>query len=193
MGRIIVTEFVSLDGVIDTPGGKGDFKYAGWTSDISRGEEGDKFKFDETFNSEAQLFGRVTYVDFAAAWPSMKGEFADKFNALPKYVVSSTLKKGDWGNTTVLNGNMVEQITNLKKIVDGNIVVHGSAKLVQGLLENNLLDELRLMIFPVILGSGKRLFGDTTDKKRLQLIDSKKVGDGVAILTYERATGDLKT
>ena len=192
MGRIIVTEFVSLDGVIDTPGGKGDFKYAGWTSDISRGEEGDKFKFDETFNSEAQLFGRVTYVNFAAAWPSMKGEFADKFNALPKYVVSSTLKKGDWGNTTVLNGDMVEQVTNLKKIVDGNIVVHGSAKLVQGLLENNLLDELRLMIFPVILGSGKRLFGDTTDKKRLQLMDSKKVGDGVAILTYERTTGDLK-
>ena len=192
MGRIIVTEFVSLDGVIDTPGGKGDFKYAGWTSDISRGEEGDKFKFDETFNSEAQLFGRVTYVNFAAAWPSMKGEFSDKFNALPKYVVSSTLKKGDWGNTTVLNGDMVEQVTNLKKIVDGNIVVHGSAKLVQGLLENNLLDELRLMIFPVILGSGKRLFGDTTDKKRLQLMDSKKVGDGVAILTYERATGDLK-
>ncbi len=135
--------------------------------------------------------GRVTYVNFAAAWPSVKGEFADKFNALPKYVVSSTLKKGDWGNTTVLNGDMVEQVTNLKKIIDGNIVVHGSAKLVQGLLENNLLDELRLMIFPVILGSGKRLFGDTTDKKRLQLIDSKKAGDGVAILTYERAAGDL--
>ncbi len=191
MGRIIVTEFVSLDGVIDTPGGKGDFKYAGWTSGISRGAEGDKFKFDETFNSKAQLLGRVTYVNFAAAWPSVKGEFADKFNALPKYVVSSTLKKGDWGNTTVLNGDMVEQVTNLKKIIDGNIVVHGSAKLVQGLLENNLLDELRLMIFPVILGSGKRLFGDTTDKKRLQLIDSKKAGDGVAILTYERAAGDL--
>src|SRR5258706_1556941 len=191
MGRIIVTEFVSLDGVIDTPGGKGDFKYAGWTSDISRGAEGDKFKFDEAFNSEAQLLGRVTYVNFAAAWPSVKGEFADKFNALPKYVVSSTLKKGEWGNTTVLNGDMVEQVTNLKKIVDGNIVVHGSAKLVQGLLENNLLDELRLMIFPVILGSGKRLFGDTTDKKQLQLIDSKKVGDGVAILTYERAAGAL--
>ena len=191
MGRIIVTEFVSLDGVIDTPGGKGDFKYADWTSDISRGAEGDKFKFDETFNPEAQLLGRVTYVNFAAAWPSVKGEFADKFNALPKYVVSSTLKKGEWGNTTVLNGDMVEQVNNLKKIVDGNIVVHGSAKLVQGLLENNLLDELRLMIFPVILGSGKRLFGDTTDKKRLQLIDSKKMGDGVAILIYERAAGDL--
>ncbi len=185
MGRIIVTEFISVDGVIDTPGGKGDFKYSGWTSEIGRGEEGDKFKFEETFNSEAQLFGRVTYVDFASAWPSVKGVFAEKFNALPKYVVSSTLKKGDWGNTTVLHGDMVEQVTNLKKTVDGNIVVHGSAKLVQGLIENDLVDELRLMTFPVILGRGKRLFGETTDKKRLQLTDSKEVGDGVVILTYQ--------
>jgi dihydrofolate reductase len=187
MGKIIVTEFISVDGVIDTPGGKGDFKYAGWTTEISRGEEGDKFKFDETFNSEAQLFGRVTYVDFASAWPSRKGEFADKFNALPKYVVSSTLKKGVWGNTTILNGDMVEEVKNLKKTVAGNIVVHGSAKLVQGLLENDLIDELRLMVFPVILGSGKRLFGATNDKKPLRLKDSKIVGDGVAILTYEPA------
>ena len=185
MGRIIVTEFISVDGVIDTPGGKGDFKYSGWTSEISRGEEGDKFKFEENVNSQAQLFGRITYVLFASAWPSMTGEFADTFNALPKYVVSSTLKKGDWGNTTVLDGDMVEQVTNLKKTVDGNIVVHGSAKLVQGLIENDLVDELRLMVYPVILGNGRRLFGDTTDKKRLQLIGSKAVGDGVAILTYQ--------
>jgi dihydrofolate reductase len=185
MGKIIVTEFISVDGVIDTPGDKGDFKYAGWTTEISRGQEGDKFKFDETFNSEAQLFGRVTYIDFASAWPSREGEFADKFNALPKYVVSSTLQKGDWGNTTILNGDMVEAVTNLKKTVDRNIVVHGSAKLVQGLIDNDLLDELRLMVFPVILGSGKRLFDATNDKKPLRLKDSKIVGDGVAILIYE--------
>ena len=185
MGRIIVTEFISVDGVIDTPGGKGDFKYSGWTSEISRGEEGDKFKFEENVNSQAQLFGRITYVLFASAWPSMTGEFADTFNALPKYVVSSTLKKGGWGNTTVLNGDMVEQVTNVKKTVDGNIVVHGSAKLVQGLIEDDLVDELRLMVYPVIIGNGRRLFGDTTDKKRLQLVDSKKVGNGVAILTYQ--------
>lgn len=188
MGRIIVTEFISVDGVIDTPGGTGDFKYAGWTTEISRGEEGDTFKFEETFNSAAQLFGRVTYVNFASAWPNIEGEFANKFNALPKYVVSSTLNKGGWGNTTVLDGDMVEQVTNLKKTIDGNIVVHGSAKLVQGLIENDLVDELRLMVFPVILGSGKRLFSDTTDKKRLQLADSKEVGDGVVILTYQLGT-----
>jgi len=184
MGKIIVTEFVSLDGVMDTPVGKGDFKYAGWTSEFSRGEEGDKFKFDETFNSEAQLFGRVTYVDFASAWPLIKGEFADKFNSLPKYVVSSTLKKGDWNNTTVLSGDVAEEVTKLKKNIKGNIVVHGSGPLVRALIEHDLIDELRLMVFPLILGMGKRLFGDTSDMKRLQLKDTKIVGDGVVILVY---------
>jgi dihydrofolate reductase len=187
MGRIIATEFISVDGVIDTPGGKGEFKYSGWTAEISRGDEGNKFKLDETLNSEALLLGRITYVGFASAWPSIKGEFGDKFNSMPKYVVSSTLKRGDWNNTTVLSGNMVEQVTKLKKTVDGNIVVHGSAQLVQGLLEHDLLDELRLMVYPIILGAGKRLFGETSDKKPLRLKESRTVGDGVAILIYEPA------
>jgi len=185
MGRIVVTEFVSLDGVMQAPGGGEDFKHAGWTFKIGRGKEGEKFKLDETLSSAALLLGRVTYEGFAAAWPSMKNEFADKFNGMPKYVVSSTLKKATWNNSTVLQGNIVEEVSKLRQKVNGDIVVHGSARLVQTLVEHDLVDELRLMVFPVILGTGKRLFGDTSDKKRLRLTDSKTVGDGVAILIYE--------
>jgi dihydrofolate reductase len=187
MGRIVVTEFVSLDGVIEDPGGAEDFKHSGWSFEISRGEEGDKFKLDETMSSSALLLGRVTYEGFAAAWPSREGEFADKFNTMPKYVVSSTLDNPDWGNTTVLQGDVAEEVAKLKREQDGDIVVHGSARLVQTLLEHDLVDELRLMVFPVVLGAGKRLFGETTDKKPLRLADSKVVGDGVAILVYQRA------
>lgn len=187
MGKIIVTEFVSLDGVIQAPGGGEDFKYAGWTFKFKRGAEGDKFKLDETTESEALLLGRVTYEGFAAAWPSRTGEFADKFNGMPKYVVSSTLKKPSWNNSTVLKGDVAEQVRGLRQKLDGNIVVHGSAQLVQTLLENDLVDELRLMVFPVILGAGKRLFGATSDMKSLQLVSSQAVGDGVAILVYRPA------
>jgi dihydrofolate reductase len=185
MGRIVITEFVSLDGVMEAPGGGEDYRHAGWTFEIDRGAEGDKFKLDETFASEALLLGRVTYEGFAAAWPSREGEFADKFNNMPKYVVSSTLQKPDWNNSTVLDGDLAEEVTKLKQEQNGDIVVHGSARLVQALIEHDLVDELRLMVFPVVLGSGKRLFGDTSDKKRLRLTDSKTVGDGVAILIYE--------
>jgi dihydrofolate reductase len=184
MGRIVVTEFVSLDGVMEDPGGSEDFKYGGWTFEIERGE-GDKFKLDETMESAALLLGRVTYEGFAEAWPSRTGGFADKFNDMPKYVVSSTLEKADWNNSTVLKGDLVEAVSKLTKEVDGDIVVHGSRQLVQALQENDLIDELRLMVFPVVLGSGKRLFGDTSDKKLLRLSGSKTVGDGVAILIYE--------
>jgi dihydrofolate reductase len=186
MGRIVVTEFVSLDGVMEAPGGGEDYKHGGWTFEISRGEEGDKFKLDETMASEALLLGRRTYEGFAAAWPSREGEFADKFNSMPKYVVSSTLKDPDWSNTTVLDGELADDVAKLKEQHDGDIVVHGSAQLVQALLENDLVDELRLMVFPVVLGTGKTLFGETSDKKTLQLRDSKIVGDGVAILIYAR-------
>jgi dihydrofolate reductase len=186
MGRIVVTEFVSLDGVMEAPGGGEDYKHGGWTFEISRGEEGDKFKLDETMASEALLLGRRTYEGFAAAWPSREGEFADKFNSMPKYVVSSSLKDPDWSNTTVLDGELADDVARLKEQHDGDIVVHGSAQLVQALLENDLVDELRLMVFPVVLGTGKTLFGETSDKKTLQLRDSKIVGDGVAILVYER-------
>ena len=187
MGRIVVTEFVSLDGVMEDPGGGEDFKYGGLTFEIERGDEGDKFKLDETFGSEALLLGRVTYEGFAEAWPSRDGEFADKFNSMPKYVVSSTLDDPDWNNTKVLKGEIAEEVAKLKQEHDGDIVVHGSARLAQTLIEHDLVDELRLMVYPVVLGSGKRLFGDTSDGKPLRLVDSKVVGDGVAILIYEPA------
>ena len=187
VGRIVVTEFVSLDGVVEDPGGAEDFKYGGWSFEISRGDEGDKFKLDETMASDALLLGRVTYEGFADAWPSRDGEFADKFNSMPKYVVSSTLKDPTWTNSTVLSGDVAAEVAKLKQQVDGDIVVHGSVQLVQALIDHDLVDELRLMVFPVVLGSGKRIFGETSDKKPLRLADSKVVGDGVAILTYEPA------
>jgi dihydrofolate reductase len=187
MGRIVITEFVSLDGVMEDPGGAEDFKHGGWTFDISRGDKGDQFKLDETKASDALLLGRVTYEGFAEAWPSREGEFADMFNSMPKYVVSSTLRAPEWNNTTVLEGDLAEEVAELKEKYAGDIVVHGSAQLVQTLLERDLVDELRLMVFPLLLGSGKRLFGELSDKRRLRLRDSKVVGDGVAILFYERA------
>jgi dihydrofolate reductase len=190
MGRIVVTEFVSLDGVMEDPGGSENFAQGGWSFKISRGDEGDKFKLDETFASEALLLGRVTYEGFAEAWPSRDGEFADKFNNMPKYVVSSTLGDPEWNNSTVLKGDLVEEVRKLKQDQDGDIVVHGSARLVQTLIEHDLVDELRLMVYPVVLGSGKRLFGETSDKKPLRLVESKVVGDGVSILIYRPAGED---
>jgi dihydrofolate reductase len=187
MGRIVVTEFVSLDGVVEAPGGGEGFKYDGWSFEIERGEEGDQFKLDETMSSEALLLGRVTYEGFAAAWPSRTGEFADKFNSMPKYVVSSTLESPEWSNTTVLAGDIAEEVTKLKGAHEGDIVVHGSPRLVQTLIDRDLLDELRLMVYPVVLGTGKRIFDRTSDKKPLRLVSSKIVGDGVAILVYEPA------
>jgi dihydrofolate reductase len=187
MGSIVVTEFASLDGVMEDPGGSENFRHGGWSFEIARGDEGDKFKLDETFASDALLLGRKTYEGFAAAWPSRDGEFADKFNTMPKYVVSSTLATPEWQNTTVLKGDLGTEVTKLKQEYDGDVVVHGSAQLVQALLEQDLVDELRLMVYPIVLGSGKRIFGELNDKKPLRLIDSKIVGDGVAILTYEPA------
>jgi dihydrofolate reductase len=186
MGRIVVTEFISLDGVIEAPGGGEDYKYAGWTFEIDRGDEGNQFKLDETIGSTALLLGRRTYEGFAASWPERDGEFADKLNSMPKYVVSSTLRDPQWNNSTLLSGDVVDEVTRLKREQDGDIVVHGSAQLVQSLIENDLVDELRLMVFPVVLGTGKRLFGETTDKKRLQLSSSTVVGDGVALQVYTR-------
>src|SRR5437667_778283 len=185
MGRIVVTEFVSLDGVMEDPGGAETYEHGGWTFEIERGEG--KFKLDETLETDALLLGRVTYEGFAEAWPSREGEFADKFNNMPKYVVSSTLAEPEWNNSTVLKGDLVEEVSKLRQGPDGEIVVHGSAQLVQTLVAHDLVDELRLMVFPVVLGTGKRLFGDTSDKKPLRLVNSKTVGDGIAILIYEPA------
>jgi dihydrofolate reductase len=187
MGRIVVTEFVSLDGVMEDPGGSENFKYGGWSFEFERGDEGDEFKLDETMSSDALLLGRVTYEGFAEAWPQRDGEFADKFNTMPKYVVSSTLTDPEWTNSTVLQGELADEVGKLKERYEWDIVVHGSRQLAQSLLEQDLVDELRLMVYPVVLGSGKRLFGETRDKKTLRLADSKTVGDGVAILVYQRA------
>jgi len=190
MGRIVVTEFVSLDGVMEDPGGAEGYEHGGWTFEIERGEGGDKFKLDEALEADALLLGRVTYEGFAEAWPSREGEFADKFNNMPKYVVSTTLSDPEWTNSTVIAGDLAEGVARIKDEVDGDVVVHGSATLVQELLENDLVDELRLMVFPVVLGEGKRLFGPTSDKKALELADSKVVGDGVSILVYRRAEAE---
>ena len=185
MGRIVVTEFISLDGVVEDPGGSEDFEHGGWSFAFDRGAEGDAFKVDETRASEALLLGRVTYEGFAEAWPSREGEFADMFNSMPKYVVSSTLTRPEWTNSTVVPGDhLVDAVSRLKQEADGDVVVHGSVQLAQTLIAQDLVDELRLMVFPVVLGSGKRLFGDGGEKKTLRLVDSKIVGDGVAILTY---------
>jgi dihydrofolate reductase len=185
MGRIVVTEFVSLDGVMEDPGGSEDFKYGGWTFEISRGDDGDKFKLDETLGADALLLGRTTFEGFAEAWPSREGEFADKFNDMPKYVVSSTLTDPEWTNSTVIDGDLAGAVAKIKGDHDGDIIVAGSAQLAQSLIDEDLVDELRLMVFPVVLGDGKRLFGETSDKKPLKLTSSKMVGDGVAILIYE--------
>jgi len=188
VGRIVVTEFVSLDGVMEDPGGSEHNKHGAWTFKFSRGDEGDKFKIDEVNNAEAQLLGRVTYEGFAEAWPKRSGDpFSGKFNSMPKYVVSQTLKKADWNNSTIMKGNVVEEVKKLKQRLKGDILVSGSARLVQTLIANDLVDQLNLMVFPVILGSGKRLFGDTKDLKTLSLADSKSVGDGVLILVYRPA------
>src|SRR3954447_4683028 len=181
MGRIIVTEFVSLDGGMEAPGGDGNFVGGAWTFEFDRGDEGNQFKVDETMGSTALLLGRRTYEGFAAAWPDRDGEFADKFNTMPKYVVSSTLSNPSWTNTTVLSGDVVDAVRKLRDEADGDIVVHGSGRLVQTLVENDLGDELRLMVFPVVLGTGKRLFAEMTEKKRLQLSEPNVVGDGVAL------------
>ena len=188
MGKIVITEFVSLDGVMEDPGGAESYEHGGWTFEFDGGDEGNQFKLDETLEAEALLLGRVTYEGFAAAWPGMEDPvgFADKMNGMPKYVVSSTLENPEWNNSTVLEGDPAESVAKLKQEVDGVILVGGSAQLAQTLIENDLVDEIRLMVFPVVLGAGKRLFGDGSDKLRLRLADSKTVGDGITILTYER-------
>ena len=191
MGKIVATEFISLDGVIEDPGGSEDFVHGGWTFEIDRGDEGNKFKLDELEEAEAQLLGRVTYEGFADAWPEREGDsnmggFAKMMNTMPKYVYSTTLESADWQNSTVLSGDFAEDIRKVKDQVDGVILVAGSAALVQGLIANDLLDELRLMVFPVTLGGGKRLFADDGRKVPLTLTDARTIGAGVQLLTFER-------
>jgi dihydrofolate reductase len=168
------------------PGRGQNFERGGWAFEFDRGDEGDRFKLDEVLEAEAQLLGRVTYEGFAKAWPSRGGEFADKMNSMPKYVVSKSLDEGEWENSTVLKGDVAEEVSKLKEEVDGVILVGGSAQLVNTLIENDLVDEYRLMVFPVVLGTGKRLFADAADATSLRLVDSKPAGECL-ILTYEPA------
>jgi dihydrofolate reductase len=187
MGKLVVTEFVSLDGVIEDPGGSEDFEHGGWSFEFNRGEDGDKFKIDEAMQSDALLLGRVTYQGFADAWPERDGEFADKFNQMPKYVVPTTMEDAEWNNSTLIKDDVPAAVAKLKQDIDGDIVVHGSATLVRTLRENGLVDEYRLMVFPLVLGSGKRLFAEDGERTDLRLVDSKTVGDGIVVLTLEPA------
>ena len=186
MGRIVVTEFVTLDGVFEDPGGGESFEHGGWSFKFNRGEEGDKFKGDELRAAEAQLLGRITYEGFAKAWPSMGGDwFGDKMNEMPKYVFSNTLESAEWNNSTILRGGFAEEVGKLRREVDGDILVAGSGRVAQGLLTDGLLDELRLMVFPVVLGSGRRLF-DGAGPANLRLVETGPAGDALT-LVYARA------
>jgi dihydrofolate reductase len=186
MGKVVVSEFITLDGVVEDPGGAEDFDRGGWAFNFDRGPEGDKFKLDEVMASEALLLGRLTYEGFASAWPSRTDEvgFADKFNSMPKYVVSTTLEDPEWNNSTVIGGDVAEAVAALKREVDGDILVNGSVQLVRTLMEHDLVDEYRLMVFPTVLGAGKRLFGESGEAVALRLVDAKPAGETL-ILIYE--------
>jgi dihydrofolate reductase len=191
MRRLVVTEFLTADGVMDGPGSDAGAPRQGWAFQFQRGEEGDRFKLEELMASDALLLGRITYEGFAAAWPGRTDDvgFADKLNNMPKYVVSSTLTEPlEWNNSHLLKGDLVEAVTQLKQQDGGDLTVHGSARLVQALADNDLVDAYHLMVFPTILGAGKRLFADTREAMPLRLTEARPVGpDGVVLLIYERA------
>ena len=186
MGSIVVSENVSLDGVVQDPTGDEGYRHGGWFGQIGNKdrEEWAKVELEEALRTEALLLGRRSYEWFSARWRSRSGEWADRLNRLPKYVVSSTLEAPDWNNSTVLKGEVVSEVSKLKQELDGEIVVYASFQLVPTLLEHDLVDELRLMVYPVVLGAGERLFGETSDKKPMRLVDTGIVGDGLAHLTY---------
>jgi len=188
VGRIVVSEFISVDGVMEDPGGSEHTKHGGWVFQFNRGEDGDRFKFDEVVSAQGLLLGRKTYEGFAEAWPNRTDDqgFATKMNSMPKYVVSSKLTNPTWNNTTVLNGDAVESVSKLKKQEGGELLVNGSCQLVHALIEAGLVDELRLMVFPIVLGMGKRLFSDSPHAWPFRLIELKAVGqDGVLVVRYE--------
>ena len=186
MGRIVISENVSLDGVIQDPAGVEGFRLGGWVGRIGgQGrEEAATVALDEALGAEAFLLGRRSYEFLASRWPSRSGPLADRLNSLPKYVVSSTLEAAVWSNTTVLKGDVIEEVSKLKQEIDGEIVVAASFQLWHTLMEHDLVDELRLMIYPVVLGAGERLFGETSDKKPVRLVSIRRVDD-LALLTYE--------
>ena len=185
MGKIVVSDNVSLDGVVQDPAGDEGFSRGGWVGLIKDRPGINKLTLDEALGAEAQLMGRRTYDWFAARWPSRTGELADRLNSMPKYVVSSTLEDPDWNNTTVLNGDVITEVSKLKLELNGDIVIPASFQLVRTLLEHDLVDELRLKIYPVVLGAGQRLFGETSDKRPMRLVDTQTVDGGIAFLTYQ--------
>ncbi len=185
MGKIVISDNVSLDGVIQDPAGDEGFRHGGWVGLIKDRPELAKLALDEALAAEALLLGRRSYEWFAARWPSRSGEMADRLNSLPKYVVSSTLENPDWNNSTLLKGDVVNEVSKLKQEFDGEIVVLASFQLVQTLMEHDLVDELRLKIFPVVLGAGERLFGETSDKKPMRLLNTQTIKGDVAFLAYE--------
>jgi dihydrofolate reductase len=185
MGKIVISENVTLDGVVQDPVGDEGFSRGGWFLETKRGEDGDRHTLDEALAAEAWLLGRRSYEFFAGRWPSRDGELADRLNSMPKYVVSSTLADPEWDNSTVLSGDVVEAVSRLKQELDGEIVVPGSYQLARTLIEHDLVDELRLEVYPVVLGAGDRLFDEIGDKRSLRLVDTRTVGDGIAILGYE--------
>ncbi|MGH9123201.1 MAG: dihydrofolate reductase family protein [Acidimicrobiales bacterium] len=188
MGRIVVTEFMSLDGVMEDPGGAESYKHGGWSFRFERDDRGNKFKLDELLAAEVMLLGRTTYLGFAKAWPTIEDPvgFAAKMNTMPKYVVSSTLgdDEATWANSTVLRGDVVAEVTALKERIGGDILVAGSAQLVHMLTEHGLVDEYRLMVYPIVLGSGKRVFDDLSDATVLNLDEVLNLNEGVQALTY---------
>jgi dihydrofolate reductase len=186
MGKIIMSENVSLDGVVEDPAGDEGFRVGGWVGRITDRKEVAKVTLDEALGTEALLLGRRSYEWLAARWPSRSGELADRLNALPKYVVSSTLEEPKWTNSTVLKGDVVNEVSKLKRELAGEIVVAGSIQLAHSLMEHDLADELRLIIYPVVLGAGERLFGETSDRKPMRLACAQTIGDNLALLTYER-------
>jgi dihydrofolate reductase len=186
MGKIVISENVSLDGVVQDPAGDEGFRHGGWVGRITDHPEIGKLALDEALDAEAFLLGRRSYEWFAAKWPSRSGALADRLNSMPKYVVTSTLDDLGWNNSTVLKGQVVNEVTKLKQEVSGHIVVPGSFQLLRALMEHDLVDELRLKIFPVVLGAGERLFGETSDKKPMRLVETQTLDDSVACLTYER-------
>jgi dihydrofolate reductase len=183
MRKLIVTEFVTLDGVMEAPGGEPSHPHSGWVFDFIS-EEQQEFKYQEIVEADVHLLGRVTYESFAGAWPEREGPFADKMNAMPKHVVTTTLDELEWSNSTPIKGDVAAEIAMLKQEDGGPILVAGSRTLVHFLLENDLVDELRLMVFPVVLGSGDRLFPDSSDKAPLRLVDTKTFDSGVQVNTY---------
>ena len=188
MSKLVVSEFVTLDGVMEDPGGSEGFDRGGWAFQFERGPEGDRFKLDEALAADALLLGRKTYEGFAEAWPSRTDEvgFAEKMNTMPKYVVSTTTDEAGWNNSTVIKGDVAKEVVRLKQEPGGNILVYGSGELVKTLMEHDLVDELVLMVFPVVLGSGKRLFQDGVDRTALKLVATKPAGS-VVILTFQPA------